>query len=266
MTEVTRVTRTKKGDRYNIYLDHEFAFAVAEKILIQFNLFKGTQVEPELRTKIIAAEYNQKAYQKALTYAAGSLHSKQQVRTKLLQADFPAPVIDQAVARLEELGIIDDVQFANEYLAGQIRRGKLGPRSVKFNLQKYGIDQFVIEDLLVQYDETTENENLAQLIEPLFQKYRRESTFMADQKVSQKLYQNGFDQRAIKNAIQSFHATTPVDMEQLQENFERTIERVTQKYQAFTGWEYQSKVKAGMYRRGFDLRQVDQWLKSHRHD
>ncbi|AVH75556.1 RecX family transcriptional regulator [Weissella koreensis] len=266
MAEVTRVTQTKKNQRYNIYLDDKFAFAVAEKILIQFNLFKGTKVDDELKATIIEAEYNQKAYQKALTYAANSLHSKQQVRTKLQQADFPVSVIEQAIERLEQLDIIDDQQFANEYVQSQIRRGKLGPRAIKFNLKKYGIDQFIIEDLLVEYDETLQREKLSELIDPLFQKYRRESAFMADQKVTQKLYQNGFDQRQIKQALQDYHAETPVDEEQAQENFVRMMEKTAQKYQHLTGWDYQSKVKAGMYRRGFDLRKVDQWLKEHRSD
>lgn len=266
MAKVTRVTQTKRNQRYNIYLDDEFAFAVAEKILIQFNLFKGTQVDDVLKQTIIEAEYNQKAYQKALTYAANSLHSKQQVRIKLQQADFPASVIEQAIERLEKLDIIDDRQFANEYVQSQIRRGKLGPRAIKFNLKKYGIDQFLIEDLLIEYDETLQKENLDKLVDPLFQKYRRESAFLADQKVTQKLYQNGFAQRDIKQAIQDYHDSTPIDEEQDHDNFERMMMKVSQKYQHLTGWEYQSKVKAGMYRRGFDIRKVDQWLKEHRFD
>ena len=69
MKKVTKVTRQRKPGRYNVYLDDEFALAVDEKILIKYDLFKGTELEDDALKEIEAAEFEQKAYTKALVYA-----------------------------------------------------------------------------------------------------------------------------------------------------------------------------------------------------
>ncbi|KRN75484.1 recX protein [Weissella kandleri] len=263
MATVTRVTQTRRPGRYNIYLDDEFAFAVAEKILLDFNLFKGTEVSAEQRVEIETAEYAQKAYQKALVYATGTMRSVQQVRQKLKEADFPDDVIEQALERLGQVDILNDQKFAEEYVSTQMQRGKLGPKGIGFKLRQYGVDAFTIEDALVVYDEETEYENLMQQVEPLFDKYQRSSAYLAQQKVSNKLYQSGFNGHLIKRALSDYFDEHEHDDEQEMDNFNREIEKLAERYADYSGWDYQQKMKAGMYRRGFNLKQVDRWLKEH---
>ncbi|MCM0583345.1 RecX family transcriptional regulator [Weissella diestrammenae] len=265
MAKVTRVTSTRKPGRYNIYLDDEFAFAVDEKILTSYQLFKDTVVSPELREEIIAAEYEQKAYQTALVYATGAIHSAYQVRLKLIEKDFPDFVINQAIARLIDLSIIDDQHFAEVYVDEQMQSGKFGPQGVNFKLRQMGIDALMIEDALVKYDDESQRAHVSRLVTKLFDKYDRESTSMARQKVMKKLYQQGFSQAIIEKEIAQYQLNNPVDDDEMWENLSREAEKIVQRYDQLEGWEFERRVKSGMYRKGFDLNQVSSWLKDYQH-
>ncbi|MDR3242197.1 MAG: RecX family transcriptional regulator [Lactobacillaceae bacterium] len=266
MAKVTRVTQTRKAGRYNIYLDDEFAFAVDEKILLQFNLFKDAEVSDEQRAEIISAEFNQKAYMAGLVYATGSMRSRQQVLDKLREKEFPAEVRQQAVDRLIALNIINDQMFAEEYVQSQARSGKLGPNGVKYKLKQMGIDQFTIEDALEFYGEEDQLDNLEKHVETLFGKYKRESSFMANNKVQQKLYQLGFQRSYIDQALANFHDEHEIDDDEAWENLTREAEKLADRHDDLAGWDFKNKVKSGMYRKGFDLGEVERWLREYDHN
>ena len=45
MAKISKIEAQKRKGRYNIYLDGKYAFPVAESVLIQFRLMKGTELD-----------------------------------------------------------------------------------------------------------------------------------------------------------------------------------------------------------------------------
>lgn len=263
MRTITRVAQQKRPGRYNIYLDDDYGFAVDEKILIQFNLFKGTTLDDDQLAEVEAAEYEQRAYQKGLIYATGQLRSSQQVAEKLRQAEFPPHVIERVLARLTQAQVLDDQAFAEGYVAGVMRSGKLGPQGVSFKLKQWGIDQNTILDAMAAYDDATQQENLAQQVERLMAKYSSQALYMTKQKTTQKLLQDGFDQRLIKHALTDYFADHEVDPDEEAEKLDRDAEKVVNRYRQYTGWEFTKRVKQALYRKGYQLDAIDRWLRAY---
>ena len=100
MQTVTKVTRQRRMGRYNIYLDDEYAFAVDEKILITYNLFKGATLDDAAIEQIKSAEFSQKAYTRALIYATGQMRTSQQVYLKLKEQGYDQQIIKDVISRL----------------------------------------------------------------------------------------------------------------------------------------------------------------------
>ncbi|ATF40759.1 recombinase RecX [Weissella paramesenteroides] len=261
MQTVTKVTRQRRMGRYNIYLDDEYAFAVDEKILITYNLFKGATLDDAAIEQIKSAEFSQKAYTRALIYATGQMRTSQQVYLKLKEQGYDQQIIKDVISRLKDDHVLDDVTYAETYVDQAKSAGKLGPRGVKFKLQQAGIDQFVIEDALAAYTITDQVDALAERVGQLLEKNARHSTFLAEQKTQQKLLQQGFDQRLIQQAISEHRAIEAPDADQEWENLDRDATIAANRYASFEGWEFKNKLKAAMYRKGYDLNLVDRWLK-----
>jgi regulatory protein len=265
MKTVTKVTRQRRPGRYNVYLDDDFALAVDEKILIKYDLFKGTELEEDQLDEIVNAEFEQKAYMKAVTYATGRMRSKMQVIRKLKEDEVPNQVIGNIINRLEAVNIIDDEHFASEYVSFAMNNGKLGPQGVANKLREFGIDKFVIQDALADYDEETQTEHLADKVEKLMTKNHRYSYFMAQQKTKQKLMQAGFNGDLINRALKAYVADNEVDVDEQEENLNRDANAAANRYRQYDGWDFTRRVKQAMYRKGYDLGKVDDWLKENGH-
>lgn len=263
MRTITRVTQQKRPGRYNIFLDDDYGFAVDEKILIQFNLFKGTTLDDEQLATVEAAEYEQLAYQKGLIYATGQLRSRKQVAEKLKQADFPIHVIEKVLVRLTNAQVLDDRAFAEGYVAGVMRSGKLGPQGVVFKLKQWGIEQNTILDAVAAYDDETQKTHLSTHVERLLHKYGNHAIYMAKQKTQQKLIQDGFDSRLIKHAMTDYFTENSVDETDEAEKLDHDAWKTVNRYQQYTGWEFTKRVKQSLYRKGYQLDAIDRWLRTY---
>lgn len=263
MPTVTKVTQQRRAGRYNIYLDDEYAFAVDEKVLITYNLFKGTELDEANIETIRAAEFSQKAYTQALVYATGQMRTSKQVSRKLKERGYDNNLIKEVVKRLNDDHVIDDEAYAQTYVDQAKSAGKLGPRGVQFKLQQAGIDQFIIEDALVTYELDDQIAALTTRVASLLEKNVRYSKFMAEQKTQQKLLQQGFDLNLIKQAIQDYRLNETTDEDLEWDNLDRDASIAANRYADYNDWEFKQKVKSALYRKGYDLNLVDKWLRQH---
>ncbi|HJR44716.1 MAG TPA: regulatory protein RecX [Actinomycetota bacterium] len=74
--------------------------------------------------------------------------TEREVRDRLLAADFEAAVVEQTITRLDELGLLDDLDFAREWIKDRSARKNLGPRALRSELASKGIDRDVIDRAL----------------------------------------------------------------------------------------------------------------------
>jgi regulatory protein len=77
------------------------------------------------------------------------------------------------------------------------------------------------------------------------------------------LLQQGFDLNLIKQAIQNYRSNETPDEMLEWDNLDRDATIAANRYADYTGWEFKQKVKAMLYRKGYDLNLVDKWLRQH---
>jgi regulatory protein len=121
--------------------------------------------------------------------------TEHEIRDRLGTAGFPAGVIEQTTVRLNELGLLDDLDFARQWVRERSARKNLGPRALQAELSAKGIDRSVAEEALGR--EGLDEEALA--VEAASKWMRKVARFpLAEQayKLKQMLMRKGFSPEA----------------------------------------------------------------------
>lgn len=148
---ITRlVAQTRNPERVSVYLDGRFAFGLHRDVVLQHGLHKGLALDVATQERLASADQVLVAKSKALHYLAHRARSEHEVRQKLARSGFSEGVAEQAVARMRELGYLDDAAYAEAYARGRFERGGYGPRRVQNDLLRRGIDRRLIEQTVAR--------------------------------------------------------------------------------------------------------------------
>ena len=127
-------------------------------------------------------------------------YSEKTLYQKIVEGGISQPAAARAVARLKELGLIDDNKFAAR-LAQQMSDANISKREAYAKLTLKGIPKDIIKSVLEEtsFDETSQVEAVIQ------KKYR---TKMSDKDGIQKVYaaliRKGFSYSAVRDAIKKY--------------------------------------------------------------
>ena len=156
VTKVTALKVQKRNNkRVNVYLDEQFAFGLAATEAARLRV--GQWLEDADIEALQAADERQAAYQRALNFLSYRPRSVQEVRQNLAEKEFAQVTIEDTLERLEQVGLVDDLEFAHYWVE---QRQLFRPRSaamLRYELGQKGIDRDTIAAVL----ETVDEENLA---------------------------------------------------------------------------------------------------------
>ncbi|OCT13747.1 hypothetical protein A8709_19395 [Paenibacillus pectinilyticus] len=146
---ITKVEKQKQGrHRYNIYLNEDYAFSVHEDILIKHRLNKGETLFQQAIEAIILDEERNLAYVKALYMVGRRPHSLSEVKRKLKEKGFEAPIIEWASEKLIENKYINDEEFAKMWSDNRVISQRKGRNLIRQELQQKGIHQDVVKSTM----------------------------------------------------------------------------------------------------------------------
>jgi len=151
--EITEIRRTKRG-RISVYIDGVFACVLHPEVYVGADIGVGRQVEPEALDEALRASRDKFAREYALNLLAQRSYTAKSLRDKLTAKVEDEEIADTVVARMEELGLIDDADYARRFAADCLnRRGFSLPRTARA-LREKGIDREIIDETLsrIEYD------------------------------------------------------------------------------------------------------------------
>lgn len=150
ITDLT--TQKRKPDRINVFLDGQFAFGLSASLAV--GLVVGQQLSPEDIEILKRKESVEKAKQNALRYVSLRPRSEYELRTHFRRKAYEDVVIDEVIAYLVAIDLLDDTAFANFWVE---QRETFRPRSrfaLSQELRQKGISREIIDEVLEQVDET----------------------------------------------------------------------------------------------------------------
>jgi regulatory protein len=146
---VTRLVRQRKNPkRVSVFIDEAFAFGVHEDLVVEFGLRKGRALSVEEQERLVEADRARAARETALEYLGYRARTAQEVRQKLARSGFDEAVAEDAVARLGELGYLDDAAYARAYVQARFRNRSYGPGRLRADLRRRGVADGLIDAAL----------------------------------------------------------------------------------------------------------------------
>jgi len=92
-------------------------------------------------------------------------HSEAELRRKLKEKGYEEQGIGESVARLKELGYLDDLRFARSFAASAVRNGRGYGARLKLELLRRGVEAGIVSGVLAEVsEEFSERELLAELV------------------------------------------------------------------------------------------------------
>lgn len=149
-----------------LYIDGEYAMKLDTATLKENCIKVGTVLDDdELRELIEKSDYR-RAKEKALWLISGKDYSKKQLADKL-RKESSEETAQEVCERMEELGLVNDENYARRYAHDLLYLKKMSKRGAKYKLMEKGIDRDLCEEILDDF----EVDPVDQLVELIDRKY-----------------------------------------------------------------------------------------------
>jgi regulatory protein len=129
------------------------------------------------------------------------LRSEHELRAKLVSKKLPPSIVEQAIRYFQELDLVNDRQFARQWIASRLKK-PFGFNRIRLELAEKGIHAAVIQEALddasKDYDEWT---TAAQLVQHRARKYKNIDPDKARQRLYGYLQRRGFKASTIVKVI-----------------------------------------------------------------
>jgi len=199
MLTVTRLEPQKKNpQRLNVYLDGEFAFGISRAAAPW--LAEGNQLSQEKINDLQEKDQFEGAYQRAINFLSYRVRSEKEIRQNLIKHQTPDDIVEKVVTRLRDASLVNDRDFAAQWVENRVRFKPRGKRALSSELFQKGIRNEIIEETLSGLDE----EELAyQCARSKLSKYHNLEEKVFHKKLSGLLTRRGFPYHIIKDVVGS---------------------------------------------------------------
>ena len=253
---VTGIETTKKG-RYALMVDGEFAFSLhRDTFLLCPWLQKGAEVSPERLETLRQEDELRSARERALDLLSAAEQTSGTLRQKLLRW-YGEEAVEAAVLRMEELGLINDLDYGRRYAADAVNLRGWPRRRIAMELQKKGVPAEVIEEALADITEETEIETACRLLEGPYRGKLRDRK--ERDKVKAALQRRGFSYEVIRQAVSRAMEALPEPEEtpETGDGQEELLALIRKKYaKNMADRAGMEKTIAALYRRGYPLEAI----------
>lgn len=196
ITDIKPVTKTK----FKVYLDGQFAFTLYKGELFRYRIQKDEDLSEELYQEIREKVILKRAKLRAMHLLNDMDRTESQLRTKLVNGDYPADIVDVAIAYVKSFGYINDESYIRRFI--ESKRKSKSRKEIYALLMKKGVDMNQVEDILSEYYSVEDSLNA---IRDLLHKKRYDPNTATDQethKIYGYLARKGFGYDDIRQVIQ----------------------------------------------------------------
>jgi regulatory protein len=200
---ITKIEVQKENPkRRSIYLDGQFALGLSEEVFLKFSLFENKKIEEKEIEEILFEEEKAQAKEKALNFLSYRPRTEKEIRKKLKEKDFDDAVIEEVAQTLKRLKLIDDYEYAKNFVQERLRLSPRGENLLKQELWKKGIDKEIIGEVLRETFESRDVEEIAQeVLEKAKRKYRNLEKEVALRRIKGFLLRRGFSYETVNELV-----------------------------------------------------------------
>ncbi len=147
---ITGLKREKKHLTV-VFVDGELWDRFDNEILEQRAIKAGMQVDEDFLTELKFESDYKRAKDRAMYLISFRDYSEKELFSKL-KRDYDEAAVEKAVARMRDLGLVNDLNFAQKYAKELLFNKHLSKRRAEFELLQKGIDKDTVCDILAELE------------------------------------------------------------------------------------------------------------------
>jgi regulatory protein len=152
----------------------------------------------ERRERNAEVDDRQVVFNAALRFLESRQRSTAEVRRRLVSAGYRTELVDDAIARLTQLGVLDDTAFARAWVESRDRARPRGARALRRELVLKGVDRALIDETLASREPEEAGDPDVPAAERLIERHARQLARVADPRARRQrayalLLRGGFD-------------------------------------------------------------------------
>ncbi|MDP2674368.1 MAG: RecX family transcriptional regulator [Dehalococcoidia bacterium] len=150
---VTAIRKQRREGRVNLYLDGRFALGLTLDAVAAAGLRIGDEIDDDTLRSLRRNAAGTDTVAAAMRLLSYRPRSESELRQRLARRGAPADLLDGAISRLRELGLVDDAAFARAWVEGRSRLSPRSQRLLRRELQAKGIDGEAAREALGPLDD-----------------------------------------------------------------------------------------------------------------
>ena len=171
--------QNKNPNRFNVYLNHEFAFGISR--FVGAWLRQGEKIDELSINQLLEKDTRELAFQKALQFINYRPRSVHEVKEKLEELGFGGSVIDDVVDELIRKNYLNDCEYAENWIASRVRSKPRSQAMLRYELRKKFVPESIIEEAIKLAPENGE------LALRLGKKYLRRFAYLDEKEFTKKM-------------------------------------------------------------------------------
>ena len=212
--KITNIKQQKRKNRFNIYVNEKFSFALSAEALVKTGLSVGQEISKRDIEILRHRDIESKLYNQALRFLSYRPRSKKEVKdylNKRLAARTTrrrgrdigntdcADTINKIIRKLKQQDLINDEEFARWWIEQRQAFRPKGIYALKQELKQKGVSREIIDSLLItHYSLSNERASASKITEKKLDKLKKLSHREKKEKLSAFLLRRGFSYQTIK--------------------------------------------------------------------
>lgn len=246
---VEEIKKTKSG-KYKVTIDGK-SITTYDDVILKNKILYQKEIDEKTYTQIGIDSIYYDNYHKALNYILRKLRSKLEVRMYLEDLETADNDIEKIVNRLEEIGFINDVNYAKAYISDSIYLKNDGPHKIKSYLLSQEIDEEIIDEELSKVGREVIYNKLEKLILKKLKSDRKNSAYQLRQKIIIDMVNIGYSKDMIVEILENYDID---DGDKLKKEYKKLYAKYSRKLK---GYELEKKIKEKLYNKGFDIHDIE---------
>ncbi|MEP7066327.1 MAG: regulatory protein RecX [Gemmatimonadota bacterium] len=215
IAHVTAITASARhAGRFEILVDREAVATLSLDAIERLGVRIGVAYSESLANRIAVAAAALHTFDRAVSMLAARPRAARDLERILVRKGEAVEHVTTAVERLISLGILDDAQYARQFIRAKIAGAGLSRRRLQSELWRRGVAREVIDAALAEVleeDEVDEDAQIAQVAAKKLRTLRSADPAAARRRLYAFLARRGYESGAIRRVMDSLPATGESD-------------------------------------------------------
>lgn len=196
---------TAEKGRYNkihVHIDGEYLLTVDDAYWFSCGYVSGDEIDERELAAFKDAAGSRRAFNAGAQLISRREHSSKELYEKLLK-NYEPEFAAEAVARLQEIGMLNDERFAEMYANELFEKKGYGKKRILFELNTKGIDRSLAENTVEEL--FCEEDNIQRIVDIIRKKYYNiENDEKQRRRAAAYLMRAGYSNSEIRQAFSAF--------------------------------------------------------------